>query len=116
MLLGEQVGCHLRVGLAHGVFVHHASDVTSVAGDALLAHIVSGSRNPVNRMLAQVAVDILIHFGASWQVNEALHALLQGNTSKVVLVAPRLIDLVIDSACSLSEEVILQGDTASIAR
>ena len=81
VLLGGQGGGDLGVGLGHGVAIDHTADVSSVAWYVLLANVVGRASNPILRMLATVAKDVLVHLSARGQVHGALHALLESNST-----------------------------------
>jgi len=66
MLLGEEGSGDFSERLGHSVSVDHTTHVTSVAWDLLAADFVGGSRDPVQGILARIAIDIWIHLGPVW--------------------------------------------------
>ena len=87
-----------------------------VAWDLLSAHLMSGSRNPVLGVLAQVTIDVFVHLGASRKVHDTHHALLEGYAAHILLNAPGLTDLFVDSTGSFAEKVVFERHMARIAR
>ena len=87
-----------------------------VAWDLLAAHLMSGSRNPVLGVLAQVTIDVFVHLGASRKVHDTHHALLEGYAAHILLNAPGLTDLFVDSTGSFAEKVVFERHMARIAR
>lgn len=115
MSLSGQSRRYLGVGLGHSVAIDHATDVTRVAWHLLLANVVGWARDPILRVFAAVAEDVLVHLSARRQVHLALHALLEGNATHIGFVATAVNNLAIDGACSLAEELILERDVACVA-
>ena len=115
MTLGEEGSSDTGVGLGHGIAVDHATNVASVTRDLLSAHLVGRASDPVHGELAGVAEDIFVHFGAGGEIDMAVHALLQGNAAHVLFVAAGGADLLVNSAGSLAEQVVLEGDVSSVA-
>ena len=116
VLLGEKCGSNSGIGLRHGVFIDHTAHVACVARDLLATHLMSGTRNPVLRVLAQVTINVFVHLGASREVNNTHHALLEGNTAEVLLNTSGLTDLFIDSTRSFAEKIIFLRNMARISR
>ena len=62
MLAGEKLSSDLGIALMNEVFVYKASALTSVSRNVLLSDHMSSASNPVDRILAEVAVDVWVDF------------------------------------------------------
>lgn len=116
MLSGKQLSSHLRVALRHEVLVHKATTLACVTWDVLLANLVGRTTDPVDTRPGAVAIDVGVNVLACWETACLLKMAGQLQSVELGRSTPGENDLSVDRARSLSEDSLLGGNEACVAR
>jgi len=92
----EELSSHFSVALRHEVLVDEATALARVAGDVLLADLVSGAADPVHCVLRAAPVHVGVDVLAGGQLSHLLLVASQLEHVKLVGVATGLADLAVD--------------------
>ncbi len=90
--------------------------MSGVAGDVLLANLVSGPIDPVFGVTAMVSEDIWIYFLGGGQSGSLLPVAFELHAINLLPAATSNADFTVDAARSLTKEIVLGGNVTGVAR